>query len=169
MEGVSQVYSKHLKRVITGCVSYSHSDGMNPHRPQVLHKNPTLYHVQLPFSIPITSPCARAHSAKSALCPRISKNPFRFPCSNHSKPSLRGGPFPFSTAPAQTRQLIGWSSSAPRTRPTHIKRTDTRVSREMSRGSEDIVDGAVLRDAGIVGDTMSEVVVVGREEYSWAE
>ena len=58
-----------------------------------------------------------------------------------TKPSLSSNPWngppprlSLSAFPAHTLQIIGLSSSAPRTSPTHIKTTERMVSIEMSSG-----------------------------------
>lgn len=68
------------------------------------------------------------------------------------------GPAPpssLSTCPAHTRQLIGLKCSVPFTRPTQTSTTETRVSREMSRGK--------------TAKPLSDIGAAYREACSWAE
>lgn len=65
-----------------------------------------------------------------------------------SSRAWNGPPPPLSLSAflAHTLQLIDWSSSAPKTKPKHIKNTDTMVSREISSGKLAVIGGSSRAD-----------------------
>lgn len=146
-------------------LSYKDWDSLRARLPTL---SPSLCVSLVPHPVREILPLSLGHVVASAqtrsyLTPFLSSHRKAF---SHTRISMKftlssnawNGPAPplsLSTCPAHTCQLIGFNCSAPHTRPTQTSTTETRVSRDISRGSTE--------------ELLSEVVAEYREACSWAE